>query len=101
MHSCSHRPLFIQFVTGPQVLFNTLGRQKLGLIWQACSFSAVMGAVALGALLDSETLAVALLSTALFVSHWQLGRINFRLCGARPRGVVNEMRDMLRRVVRL
>ncbi len=92
--------LFIQFVTGPQILFNTLGRQKLGLIWQACSFSAVMGAVALGALLDSETLAVALLSTALFVSYWQLGRINFRLCGARPRGVVNEMRDMLRRVVR-
>jgi lipopolysaccharide exporter len=92
--------LYVQFVAGPQMLFNTLGRQKLGLIWQGCSFFAVLGAVIPGMLLGNEILAVALLSCALFVSYWQLGRINFRLSGARRQGVLKELGALIRRVRR-
>lgn len=90
--------VFFQFVSAPMVLFNTLGKQKEGLIWQAQYFILTLGALVLGAFGRNETLSVALLSLAILVAHVQLLRLNFRLCGARWRLVLREMESVVRRL---
>ncbi|MBI4776230.1 MAG: oligosaccharide flippase family protein [Deltaproteobacteria bacterium] len=92
--------VFFEFVSTPVVLFNTLGRQKEGLIWQAQYFILTVVALVLGALAMSETVAVVLLSLAILVAHVRLLRVNFTLCGARWSLVLHEMESVIRRLAR-
>ena len=90
--------VFVQFVSAPLVLFNTMGKQKEGLIWQAQCFVITLSALILGAFGGNDILAVTLLSLAILVAHFQLLRVNFRLCGARWGLVFKEMESVIRRL---
>jgi len=91
--------LFVQFVNVPLILFNTLGKQKQGLIWQIELIALVGCVLALAAYVGSPRMAVYLVSLGLTVSYVRLARLNFRLCGASWRRVFVEVRQEFRRLV--
>jgi lipopolysaccharide exporter len=80
--------LFLRFVASPTLIFNTLRKQKIYLIWQIINFILICLALFIAHKIESDLLTVTILSICTCLTHMLLIFLNLKLSGASIRRIL-------------